>query len=117
MKNLRTLVLTKCHNLPFILALNPGETPSNLVICPKLKDLVLYTKEWNGFHITEMLSMAEERASRDAKLSSVTIVGLGELVPGKEAFKLRKYVGRVDYRVDDAPPDWDGNPSEGDETE
>ena len=61
--------------------------------------------------------MAEERASRDAKLSSVTIVGLGELVPGKEAFKLRKYVGRVDYRVDDAPPDWDGNPSEGDETE
>ena len=117
MKNLRTLVLTKCHNLPFILALNPGETPSNLVICPKLKDLVLYTKEWNGFHIPEMLSMAEERASRDAKLSSVTIVGLGELVPGKEAFKLRKYVGRVDYRVDDAPPDWDDNPSEGDETE
>ena len=81
MDNLCTLTLTKCYNLPFIIALNPVENPSNLVICPKLKDLMLYTKEWHGFCITEMLCMAEARASRDTKLLSITIVGLGEFMP------------------------------------
>lgn len=32
MKNIRTLTLTKCHNLPFFLALNPSKTPSALVM-------------------------------------------------------------------------------------
>jgi hypothetical protein len=106
MRNLRSLTLIRCHNLPFILALNPANTPSNHVICPKLKKLVLYIKERNEFCITDMLRMAEERAARGAKLSLVTVVGLGELVPGKEAFKLREHVERVDYRVEDVPPVW-----------
>ena len=59
--------------------------------------------------------MAEERASRDAKLSSITIVGLDELVPGTEVFQLREHVGHVEYRVDDALPDWDTIPSESDD--
>lgn len=112
MKDLRALTLIKCRNLPFILALNPSKTPSNLVICPKLEELVLCIEECHELHVTEMLCMAEERASRGAKLSSITIVGIGKLVPGKEVFKLRKHVTRVDYRVDDAPPDWDCLPGE-----
>ena len=62
--------------------------------------------------------MAEGRALRDTKLSSITIVGFGKLVLGKNAFKLREHVGRVDYGVNDVPPHWDDHPSEsGDETE
>ena len=114
MSELRSLTLTECHNLPLIRALNPNENASNIVICPKLKDLVFYIRERDRFHITEVLNMTRERASRDAKLSSITFVGLGGLV--LEEFKLREYVGRVDYRVDDAPPKWDDHPSEsGDE--
>ena len=39
-------------------------------------------------------------------------VGLDELVPGKEVFKLREHVARVEYRVDDVPPHWDVLPCE-----
>jgi len=107
MDNLRILILTKCHNLPFILSLNPEKNTSGLVLCPNLEELVLYIKLRDQFHIGELVSMAKKRASRGAKLSSITIVGLGELAPGKEVFKLREHVTHVEYRVDDAPPDWD----------
>lgn len=106
MNNLRTLTLTKCLTLPFILALNPGKTPLNLV-CPKLVELTLYVKGRESFHIMEMLSMVEERALRDAKLSSITIVGLGDLLPRKEVFRLSQYVTHVDYEGHGVPPDWD----------
>ena len=56
--------------------------------------------------------MAKQRASRDAKLSLITIVGLDEPVPGTEVFKLREYVKHVEYRVDDALPNI---PYEGDD--
>jgi hypothetical protein len=118
MDNLRTLVLTKCNNLPFILALNPEEDHSELLRCPNLEELVLYVRSRDQFHIGHLISMAKERASRDAKLSSITIVGMGELAPGKEVFKLRGHVKHVHYRVDDAPPDWDDFPDgSGDESE
>jgi len=112
MNNLRTLVLTKCNNLPFILALNPKEAPSNVLLCPNLEGLVLYIKSQDQFHIKQLISMAKGRVSRDAKLSSITIVGVGELAPGKEVFKLREHIKRVDYWVDDEPPDWDDLPGE-----
>ena len=54
--------------------------------------------------------MVRERASRDIKLLSITIVGMDELVPGKEVFELREHIERVHYRVDDASPEWDDLP-------
>jgi hypothetical protein len=87
--------------------LNPDQTPLNPVPCPKLEELVLYVESRDTFNIPELMSMAKERASRGAKLSSITIVGLGELVPGKEVFKLRAHVAHVDYRVGEEPPNWD----------
>ena len=117
MSELRSLTLTECHNLPLIRALNPNENASNIVICPKLKDLVFYIRERDWLLITEVLNMTKKRASRDVKLSSIVFVGLGGLVL-EEELKLREYVGRVDYRVDEAPPKWDDHPSEsGDESE
>jgi hypothetical protein len=79
MDNLRTLILIKCNNLPFILALNPRKNLSKLVLCPGLEELVLYTNPWNQLPIQHLIDMAEDRASRGAKLSSITIVSLGGL--------------------------------------
>ena len=118
MDSLRTLVLNKCHNLPFILALNPEGNSSKLLLCPNLEKLVLYVESRDQFHIDHLISMAKKRTLKDRKLSSVTIVGLGELVLGKEVFRLREHITCVEYRVDDAQPDWDDPPDEsGDESE
>ena len=111
MTNLRTLVLIECGNLPFILALNPDKNSSKLVLCPSLEELVLYVKSRDRFQIKYLLGMTKERASGGVKLSSITIVGLGELAPAEGIFELREHVTRVDYRVDNAPPDWDDLPS------
>ena len=113
MANLTTLTLTQCNNLPFLLALNPCKNPSKLVLCPKLTDLSLYVETRNAFNIPELMSMAKERASRGAKLGWITIIGLGELVPGKEVFKLREHVSFVDYLVEEEPPEWDFIPGNG----
>ena len=104
---LRTLVLIKCTNLSFILALDPEENPSNLVFCPKLEEVTLYIRPQDMFHSSHLIRMAKNRASRGAGLLSLTIVGLGELVPGKEVFDLRKYVKRVECSIEDEPPMWD----------
>ena len=115
MTNLHTLVLTECDNLPFILALNPDKNSSKLVLCPNLEELVLYVESQDRFRIKYLLGMTKERASRGVKLSSITIVGLEELAPAEGMFGLREHVTRVDYRVDDAPPDWDELPSDDDD--
>jgi len=106
-KDLRSLTLTRSSNIPFIIALNPDLNPSKLTLCPNLKELILYVERRNAFNLPELMSMAEERALRDSKLSSITIVGLGELVPGKEVFKLKEYVSHVDYKFKEEPPSWD----------
>jgi hypothetical protein len=107
MKDLSTLTLTQYNKLPFILALDPDHNHSKRLLCPKLEELVLYVENQDAFNIPELIHMAKERASRGVKLSSITIIGLGELVSGKEVFKLRDHVARVDYRVEEEPPEWD----------
>ncbi|KAF9647935.1 hypothetical protein BDM02DRAFT_3187559 [Thelephora ganbajun] len=104
MSGLRTLRLVHCNNLPFILALDPNQNPSKLAVCPKLEDLILYVDK-DLFNIEELTSMVKERVSRDAKLSSITIDGLGS-VP-EEILGLREHVARVEYRVEEEPPQWD----------
>lgn len=70
-----------------------------------LEEIIAYIKSWDQFHIKHLLSMAKRRDSSRVKLSLITIVGLGELISGKEVFKLREHVTHVDCKVDDAPPD------------
>ena len=70
-----------------------------------LEEIIAYIESWDQFHIKHLLSMAKRRDSSGVKLSSITIIGLGELISGKEVFKLREHVTRVDCKVDDAPPD------------
>jgi hypothetical protein len=104
---LRTLTLIRCNSLPFILALDPGLNPLKLVPCLHLEELVLYVETRNAFNIPELINMAKERALKGAKLRSVTIVGLDELVSGKEVFKLREHVEHVEYRFEEESPEWD----------
>jgi len=115
MEDLRTLTLTQCNNLPFILALNPDLNPSKLILCPNLEELVLYVKKQSDFNLPELMSMAEGRALGGRKLQSITIVGLGDLVPGKEVFKLKEHVGHVDYKFREEPPKWDSIYEDGDD--
>ena len=117
MNNLRTLVLAECCNFPFILALSPKKNASKLVLCPGLEELVLYVEERYPLYIKSLTFMAKARASRDAKLSLITIVSPDELAPGKEGFELREYVERVEYRVDNPPPSWDTIPDDDNKSE
>ena len=110
MEDLRALTLTQSNNLPFIAALNPDQNPSKRALCPKLEELVLYVKGLESFNIKELMSMAKGRASAGVKLWSITIISLGELMPGDTVFRLKEYVTRVNYRVEQKPPSWDGVP-------
>ncbi|KAF9650823.1 hypothetical protein BDM02DRAFT_3127484, partial [Thelephora ganbajun] len=82
------------------------------VPCPNLEELVLYIEAWDAFNIPELVTMAKHRASKGAKLRSITIVRLGELVPGKEVFKLREHVTHLEYRFEENPPKWDSIPND-----
>ena len=107
MRDLRTLTLIRCNNLSFIHALNPERNKSDTVLCPDLQELVLYIKKRDWFYLEELVEMASERDERYAKLSSVTIVSLDEMCSRKEVFKLRKFVSRVEYKLDVVSPEWD----------
>ena len=74
MKDLRTLVLSRCP-IPRILidALNPGMNPSGVLVCPKLEEIVI--KHTEAFDIEDVTGTAAERASRGAKLKLLRIVG------------------------------------------
>jgi len=106
MKDLRTLILIQCNNLPFIRALNPDLNPSKVILCPNLEELILYV-EGGSFDLPELMSTTKERALGGTKLPSIIIIGLGELVPGREVFRLKEHVSRVDYRFREEHPSWD----------
>jgi hypothetical protein len=117
MNALRTLTLRDCLNLDFVFALNPNRIPSKVVVCPELEELVLYIETGNRFCIDELLDMVKERASRGAKLSTITIVCPREFVPTKEVDKLRGHVSSVEYKLDDFMPRWDYIPDSVDVTD
>ena len=72
MNNLRTLVLLDCEYLPFILALDPEQSPSRPVPCPSMEELLLYNKKDKPLvNVEPFISMAKNRASRGVKLSLV----------------------------------------------
>lgn len=114
MKNLRTLTLIKLDNLPFICALNPKQNESRTVLCSDLEELILYIITQNWFHLEELKKMASERAKRSSKLSSITIVSLGEVCPREAVFSLRKYVSCVEYKLEILSLDWHAVPNDGD---
>jgi len=106
MEDLRTLFLNQCNNLSFILALNPDENPSNLVLCPMLESLVIYVKDKLSFRLSALVTMARERASKGVVLQSVTLISQDELEP-EEVSSLKECVPCVDHSFGMGPPKWD----------
>ena len=102
MNDLRTLTLTRCWDLhTFIRALYPSTgTPSGIVVCPKLEDLVLDLKrDGEEFNIQDMIGTMEARASRGAKLRTLRIVD-GNSEPKldrEDVLDLRKHAQCVEY--------------------
>lgn len=112
MKDLRIIVLTKCKNLPFIHALNPDKNPDKTILCPRLKQISLYIKHSDLFHVDELVNMAEQRALRGAKLSVIKVTNMSAAALEKGVLlPLREHVGRVKYTISYKPPKWDILPS------
>jgi len=99
MESLRTLVLSDWDDTQaFVHALEPNPSLSNVVVCPKLEELVFDPPDdWEGFDIGSVTEMARARASSGAKLKVIRIVG-GQNEFGLGAMlELRKHVSSVEY--------------------
>ena len=119
MKNLRTLVLSRCTGLPcaFMDVLNPNTSLSKEVVCPSLEELVFVRRppenpgddDEEEFDMQAVIEMAAVRASRGAKLGIVK--DEAEIDP-VDLLELRKHVLHVEYgaRIDlyGDGSDWEG---------
>ena len=112
MNRIRTLTLTACLNLPFAQALNPKKNEPGTIVCPQLEELFLYIKKKEWFCIGELLEMAEERASKGAKLDTITITSEEAFLPTRKVLELRNHVSHVDYKLDHVIPKWDAIPND-----
>ena len=99
MGDLCILTLIELANCPFILALNPDKNPDKIILCPRLEEITLRVYGSFRLYASELLSMAKERASRRAKLSTITIVSGKALAPSTEVFELGKHASRVKCKV------------------
>ena len=99
MRNLRTLKLTQCRNpRAFIHALHPGLNSLDVVVCPKLEELVfILCADREDFDTKAVIAMGIARASRGAKLRTVRIVERRGRVDPKDVVELRKHALHVEY--------------------
>ena len=113
MNDLRTLTLTNCINLSFILALNPNHNPSNIVLCPKLEKLALYVqRRRDESFVDKLLEMAKARASKGVMLSTIVMVCRRELISKEKVPDLRNYTAHLEYRLDRVKPRWNSIPGD-----
>ena len=113
MKDLRTLFLNRCNNLPFILALDPAQTPLDHILCPKLEELILYVGHKETVNSLELVNMAKERSLRGAKLHSIVLASPGKILWEWVVLRLREHVVRVERRTWGSVPEWDSIPNDG----
>ena len=98
MKDLRTLTLFKCRNLHiFIRALQPATSSSEVVVCPKLEEIILVLYVYEGtFDISSVIEMAAARALRGKKLRTIRIID-GREGADLDVSELRRHVWNVEY--------------------
>ena len=120
MGNLRTLTLTQCKNpRAFIHALHPGSYSSDVVICPKLEEIVFVLRaDGEEFGTKAVIAMAIARVSRRGKLRTIRIADRRWRLDPKDVVELRKHALHVEYgpsagadygESDDGDGDSDGN--------
>ena len=110
MNALRTLTLIDCLNASFVSAFDPSQNPFGTLLCPALEELTLYVKKKGQFCMKELLAMTKERNLKGARLTTIKIISVKEFMSAEAVFKLRDWVTRVKYRLDNAVPAWDDDP-------
>ena len=110
MNDLQTLVLIECKNKLFTSTLNPERHPSQLVLCPNLEKIVIYST--SQCNTKGLVSMARERTLRGAKVSSFMTIGSGTPLPQTEVLELRGHAIHIEHRTDIVPLAWDYLPDE-----
>jgi len=99
MKDLRVLMLYKCHNPHiFIRALHPNTSSPEAMVCSELEELVLVLRnDGKVFDMDDVIGMAEARASSGRELKVVRIIyGANEPDPD-DVLELEEYIGHVEY--------------------
>ena len=76
-----------------------------------MEQLILYPKiSWPPLDVEPFNRMTKNRASRGAKLSSITFVNLRHDGSREEVLKLNEHVAHVECRAYGVKPDWDDVP-------
>jgi len=98
MKALRTLTFSRCRNLDiFIRALQPAISSLEVVVCPKLEEIVLVLHSFEMMsRITSVVEMAEARELRGEKLRTVRIVDEHDTAD-LDVSELWKHVWNVEF--------------------
>jgi len=99
MKGLRVLVLYECYSPHiFIHALHPSAISLEVVVCPKLEELVLVLRDDVGaFDMEDVIEMAKARASKGKRLETIRIADRGDISDPGRVLELRKHVGHVEH--------------------
>jgi hypothetical protein len=114
--NLRTLTLINCNNQLSTRALDPEQNPSNLVLCPDMEELAIYLQHSDRLDFDRLVSMAKNRASKGARLLSVTFVHAKSVGEIYDLSTLQEHVTHIKGSISHEP-DWDWIPGEGVSTE
>lgn len=109
--NLRALTLIDCNHLLFVHALDPEQHPSNFVLCPDMEQLNLHVRRRRRFDLRHVIEMAKNRASRGARLPSVTCANQDGSLAKKQMFELKQHVTHGRYQIGRLPPAWDDVPN------
>ena len=105
MKGLQKFSLEKCDHRPFIRALDPRKTPSNIVLCPNMKQLVLSLVPDYIINVQDTINMVKNRGLAGANPLSITLVGEGpELELSKELVELRNHAAHLEYKTVGSQP-------------
>jgi len=107
MGNLRTLTLSNCDTPhPFIHALDPSMSLSQVIVCPRLEELNVYHKK--TLDIKSFIRMAAARASGGVKLKSVRISSwFVTTYSQRDVLELGMHVSRVECGHSDSSDEED----------
>ena len=96
--NLRTLKVSLCETLPFMLGLNFLFTSDGVIVCPKLGEF--FFRVFGQFHMGIMISIAAARVSKGVPLELVEVLSFGEPVQTERVAELEEHVRWVDISVE-----------------
>jgi len=100
MRGLRALSLYECYSPHiFVRALDPSTSSSEVVVCPKLEELILVLRDGHTdvLYLKGLTRMAEARALKGKKLKTVRIIHKRNKSDPEDVLELRKHVGHVEY--------------------